>query len=201
MWKFLKAFLILVLAVALVYGTTLWVDKASLQQGVLRFHVVANSNSEADQAIKLQVRDAVIEVIQPELARVGTKEQAQALISSRLEDLEEVANAVLIRAGVEDRARVTLERETFELREYDTFTLPAGVYDSLRITIGQGAGENWWCVMFPSLCLEAAEDVEGAAEDAGLSYSLTSAITGRREYRVRFFLLECIGRVENYFAK
>ena len=202
MLKFIKVFLIAVLVVVLIYGITVGVDKYSLQQGLLRLHVVANSDSEADQQIKLQVRDAVIATLQEDMDRVGTKEQAQALISSKLEKLERVANNVLAKAGVEDKARVTLEREAFETREYDTFTLPAGVYDSLRITIGEGQGKNWWCVVFPSLCVGAAsEDVEDTAEDAGLSYSLSCAITGRREYRVRFFLLECIGRIENYFAK
>lgn len=202
MLKIFKVFLLAVLALILIYGITVCVDKYSLQQGVLRLHVVANSDSEADQEIKLQVRDAVIDALQEDMERVGTKEQAQALISSKLEKLERVANNVLTKAGVKDRARVTLERESFETRQYDTFTLPSGVYDSLRITIGEGAGQNWWCVVFPSLCAQAAsEDVEDTAEDAGFSYSLSCAITGRREYRVRFYLLECIGRIENYFAK
>ena len=201
MFKFIKRLLIVVLAVALVYGLTICADKHALQEGMLRLHVVADSDSEEDQAIKLQVRDAVIQALEEDLNRVGTKEQAQALISSRLDKLEKVANNVLRNAGVSDRAMVTLTREAYDTRDYDTFTLPAGVYDSLRVTIGSGQGQNWWCVVFPSLCLPAAsEEVVDVAAGAGFSDGLSGAITGKQEYRVRFFLLDWLGRVENYFS-
>lgn len=201
MFKFIKRLFILTLVAALVYMTTVVIDKYTLQEELLRLHVVADSNSDEDQAIKLQVRDAVIQALEEDLERVGTKEQAQARISSQLDRLEQVANDVLDEAGVTDRATVTLTREAYGTREYDTFTLPAGVYDSLRVTIGSGQGENWWCVVFPSLCIPAAsEDVEDVAAGAGFSDSLSGAITGRKEYRVRFFLLDCLGRIENFFA-
>ncbi len=201
MFKLIKQVLIVALTVALVYGITVCADKYALREGMLRLHVVADSDSEEDQAIKLQVRDAVIQALEEDLDRVGTKEQAQALISSRLDELEKVANNVLRKAGVADRATVTLTREAYDTRDYDTFTLPAGVYDSLRVTIGSGQGQNWWCVVFPSLCLPAAsEEVEDVAAGAGFSDGLSGAITGRQEYRVRFFLLDWLGRVENYFS-
>lgn len=201
MWKFIKRSVVLLLVLALVYSLSVFSDKRELQEEVLRLHVVADSNSQEDQAVKLKVRDAVIQALEPELARVDTKEQAQALISSKLDYLEQVANKTLDDAGASDRAVVTLERESYDTRDYDTFSLPAGVYDSLRITIGSGQGENWWCVVFPSLCMPAAsESVEDVAVGAGFSSSLSGAITGEKEYRVRFFLLDCLGKLENFFS-
>ena len=200
MFKIIKRLLALTLLAALVYVGSVYLSKRELQNEVLRLHVVADSNSDEDQAIKLKVRDAIITALEADLARVDTKEQAQAMISGKLEELEQIANEVLEKEGVTDRAVVTLEREGFETRDYDTFSLPAGVYDSLRITIGSGQGENWWCVVFPNLCIPAAsEDVQDVAAGAGFSDGLTGAITGKREYRVRFFLLDWMGRIENYF--
>ena len=200
MFKIIKRLLALTLLAALVYVGAVYLSKRELQNEVLRLHVVADSNSNEDQAIKLKVRDAIITALEADLARVDTKEQAQAMISGKLEELEQIANEVLEKEGVTDRAVVTLEREGFETRDYDTFSLPAGVYDSLRITIGSGQGENWWCVVFPNLCIPAAsEDVQDVAAGAGFSDGLTGAITGKRQYRVRFFLLDWMGRIENYF--
>ncbi len=90
-----------------------------------------------------------------------------------------------------------MAREAFPAREYDTFALPAGCYDALRITVGEGQGQNWWCVVFPRLCLPTvSEDFEVEAVGAGFSDTLTGALTG--EYEVRFFLLELLGRLENF---
>ena len=119
-----------------------------------------------------------------------------------MDELEQAANAVFQAEGFSDRAVVTLTREEFPTREYDTFSLPAGVYDSLRVTIGSGEGRNWWCVVFPSLCVPAASDgTADMAVGAGFSDSLTGAITEEPEYEVRFFLLDCIGYLENLFHK
>lgn len=201
MFKIIKRLLVLTLVAALVYVGSVYLSKRELQNEVLRLHVVADSDSEEDQALKLKVRDAIITALEDDLARVGTKEQAQAMISGKLEELEKIANEVLEAEGATDRAVVTLAREGFETRDYDTFSLPAGVYDSLRITIGSGQGENWWCVVFPELCIPAASDeVEDVAVGAGFSDGLAGAITGKKEYQVRFFLLDWMGRIENFFV-
>ncbi|MBE6923904.1 MAG: stage II sporulation protein R [Ruminococcaceae bacterium] len=201
MFKIIKRMLVLTLVAALLYTGSVIYSKYQLRNQVLRLHVVANSNSEEDQAVKLKVRDAIISALEEDLVRVDTKEQAQALISSKLEELEQIANQVLESEGVDERATVSLTHEGFDTRDYETFSLPAGVYDSLRVTIGSGEGENWWCVVFPSLCIPAAtEEVEDVAAGAGFSDSVTGAITGKKEYRLRFFLLDCLGRLENFFA-
>ena len=200
MRKCLKCGVVFILLAAAVYMITLVRDRAALNDQILRLHVVANSDSEADQAVKLKVRDAVIGELEQATTNVESKAEAERLVREKLSDLEWIANQVLEVEGVTDRACVTLTQEEFPTRYYDTFTLPAGVYDSLRITIGSGEGHNWWCVVFPSLCVPAAvEGVEDTAVGAGFSDSLTCAITGADGYEVRFFFLDCLGRLQNFF--
>ena len=202
MFKFVKRLISLVLVAAVVYMGSVIADKQTLSEEILRLHVVANSDSQADQAVKLKVRDAILEAVEESLVAVEFKADAQDSIENRLSELEDIANAVLDEAGIADRATVSLTAEEFPTRVYDTFTLPAGVYDSLRVTIGDGAGQNWWCVVFPSLCLPAAsEQVEDVAAGAGFSDSLSGAITGEEKYEVRFYLLDCLGRIENFFHR
>ena len=94
---------------------------------------------------------------------------------------------------------VTLCKEAFDTRYYDTFTLPAGIYEALRITIGEGEGHNWWCVAFPSLCLSAtSEEFADKAAGAGFPDSLTGALDGEEKYEVRFFLLDALGELEKF---
>lgn len=200
MFKIFKILVVLGLAAALIYIGTVIADKKQLSEGVLRLHVIANSDSQADQSVKLKVRDAILEVVNEQLDSSMTKEQARNALQERLQELESIANEVLRREGLQEIATVTLSREEYPTREYDSFRLPAGLYDSLRITIGSGQGQNWWCVVFPSLCLPAAgEDVRDVAAGAGFSDSLSGAITGRQGYQVRFFLLDWLGKLENFF--
>ena len=158
---------------------------------IIRLHVVANSDTSADQAVKLAVRDAVLR----EAGRVldGAEDPKQA-VAAQLPALEAAANAELQRQGSEDLARVSFRRELFPTREYDTFSLPAGVYDSLRVTIGQGEGHNWWCVIFPSLCVPTTAD--GFAEAAAAGGFSTSEIRLLTQadpaYTVKFRSLELL---------
>ena len=202
MFKFVKGLTCLALLAAVIYLATVVSDRQELDDSVIRLHVVADSDSEADQAVKLKVRDAVLTAMEITLAGAENKDQAQTALEERLAELEAAANHVLEAEGVSDRAKVTLLEEEFPTREYDTFSLPAGVYDSLRVTIGSGEGKNWWCVVFPGLCVPTAvEEVEDVAVSAGFSESLSGSITGEPEYQIRFFLLDWLGRVENFFHK
>ena len=107
---------------------------------------------------------------------------------------------MLAQAGFPDTATVSLCLEEFATRVYDTFTLPAGLYESLRIVIGEGEGQNWWCVMFPSFCLPAtSEGFEEVACGAGFSDTLTQTLEG--EYEIRFFFLDALGAVENFLHR
>ena len=135
-----------------------------MAEKIIRLHVVANSDSDADQAVKLRVRDAVLREAQNVLSDASDAKQA---IAAQLPALEAAANAELRRQGSGDTACVSFRRELFPTRDYDTFSLPSGVYQSLRVTIGEGAGHNWWCVIFPSLCVPATTDGFADAAAAG----------------------------------
>jgi stage II sporulation protein R len=114
--------------------------------------------------------------------------------------LEEAANTVLASEGFSVRAKATLQREAFDTRHYDTFSLPAGVYNALRITIGEGAGQNWWCVVFPGLCIPAtAEEFADTAVGSGFDEPLTGALQQEKGYEIRFFLLDWLGKLQNFF--
>ena len=200
MKKLLKSVFACFLLVCLVYTIALVADRQKLKNELVRLHVVAASDSEEDQAIKLQVRDAVLESLQAGLENATDIEAAKDYIESQLPKLESVANQVLAAAGCGDVATVRLQVEEFAARVYDTFSLPAGLYDSLRVTIGEGEGRNWWCVTFPTLCMPATtEGFEAVAAGAGFSDELTGTLTG--EYEVRFYLLDLLGQLENFLHR
>ena len=174
-------------------------DKQTLQDSLIRLHVVAASDSEEDQAVKLQVRDAVIAYVEGALEHVMTVEEAKAWLQANLPGIQEAANAVLRKLGLADTATVSFMQEAFPVRDYETFSLPSGVYESLRVTIGQGQGHNWWCVVFPSLCLPAAgESTEDVAAGAGFSETLTDTVTRQKGYTLRFYFLDVLGKLENF---
>ena len=181
-----------------VWCGTLLSDRNQLNEQLIRLHVVANSDSEADQNIKLKVRDAVLESMKNDLSNIADVENARAYLLNNLPKIQKAANDTLKADGFEEEAVVKLCKETFDTLYYDTFTLPAGVYEALRITIGAGAGNNWWCVVFPSLCIPATSDeFADTAVGAGFSESLSGALSGEQKYEVRFLLLDSLGKLEN----
>lgn len=187
---------ICLLLAALMWTVGLVRDRAFLNRELIRLHVVANSDSDEDQAVKLRVRDAVLDSIHSDLKMVGDINQAKAYLRENLPKIQAAANRTLEAAGVDAQAVVTLEKEAFDIRRYDTFSLPAGVYESLRIVIGEGAGRNWWCVAFPELCLGAAgADFCETAQAAGMSQGLTESLT-QEDCSIRFFLLDALGQLK-----
>lgn len=128
-----------------------------LPENILRLHVLAHSDDPADQAVKLVVRDAVLQEAQRWLEGTSSLEEANAAICPHLDSVRAAANQALARQGVPQRATVTVTDSWFPTRTYEGATLPAGVYRTLRVTIGEGCGQNWWCVVFPALCLPAAQ--------------------------------------------
>ena len=170
---------------ALLIGTALFLVAGALALGtqdvlaekVVRLHVLANSNSEEDQALKLKVRDTVLDRAEALLAQAGDREEAEALLRGRLLEFEELAETVVAQAGYDYPVRVELEDTAFPTKEYDGFRLPAGEYLALRVLIGEAAGQNWWCVVYPPLCTAAAAEVPAAALQAGLSRDQVGLIT------------------------
>lgn len=133
----------------------------ALPDEVIRLHVVAHSDKEQDQQVKLKVRDAVLEEASRWYGEAEDREEANFLLCTHLDSLVQAANGVLEAEGFPQRATVEVTDMYFPTRDYETFRLPAGTYRALRVTIGAGEGQNWWCVVFPSLCLPGATAQEG----------------------------------------
>ena len=126
----------------------------------LRIHITANSNSDFDKNIKYKVKDAVVDFLIPMLGDVKDKESAEILLKDNLQKIEAVANDALCRFGVKYNAQVTLVEEKIPTRVYDDFSLQSGVYQSLKIDLGQAKGDNWWCVVFPAVCFTSSKNLQ-----------------------------------------
>lgn len=193
MRKHIKRIVFVALAVVFVWGGRLMADSDALHDELIRLHVVGASDSLEDQEVKLKVRDAVLQSLEEGLSDVTDMDAALDYVGRMLPKVEAAANRVLAEAGFADTVQVSLTEEAFPTREYDTFSLPAGVYQALRVVIGEGEGRNWWCVVFPQLC--GAEEFVETANVAGMSDELAGTLEG--EYEIRFWLLEKLGEVKN----
>ena len=182
------------LTVACIWLWGIVTDSGDLRENLLRLHVVGASNSAEDQAVKLQVRDAVLGSLEEGLRDMTDPQEAWDYVSRMLPQVEAAANRALAAAGFSETVQVSLTEEAFPTREYDTFSLPAGVYKALRVVIGEGEGKNWWCVVFPLLCGAEGEFVE-TASTAGLDPELARSLEG--EYELRFWVLEKLGELKN----
>lgn len=165
---------------------------ASLRQDTLRLHVQANSNSEEDQALKLMVRDAMLETAQTLFAGLPDQQAALETARAHLQDFQRAAERVVREEGSNQTVRVYVTNMYFPTTAYEAFTLPAGRYDALRVELGDHAGRNWFCVLYPALCLPAAQPAEypEAAQQEILENS--------QGYEVRFAALEAVERLEEW---
>ena len=174
----------------------LYTRQARLQQTisdkVLRFHVLANSDSEADQNLKLAVRDAVGSFMQEKLTAVENLEECELVVRQSLGEIEEAAAETIAENGYDYDVTAELEHTSFPVKKYGSYTFPAGDYEALRIVIGEGNGHNWWCVLYPNLCFldktcavvsdEGKEDLKGVLTDE--EYQL---LTDNKELKVKWF--------------
>lgn len=165
---------------------------------VVRLHVLANSDSEEDQALKLKVRDAILAETTPLLQDCKSREEACRLLEGEIPRLREVAEKALIDEGHPASVSVLLGEEEYPQRNYDSVCFPSGQYLSLRVCIGEAEGKNWWCCLFPPICLGSATVSTDQAEDAFISVGMTPAQykiiteTEKPVYKVRFKLLELL---------
>lgn len=158
---------------------------------VIRLHIIAASDTEEDQALKLSVRDAVLGVYGSALTSYLDRDSAAEAARELLPGIRSLAEQTLREAGCDKPVSVTLTEEEYPTRDYETFSLPAGRYLSLRVLIGEAEGHNWWCVLYPPLCLDTATDGELLTDaEWGL---LTE--NGGGHYRVKFKLLEWLKKV------
>lgn len=183
---------LLVLAAALMLFCS-WLGgyRECLSGKLLRLHVVANSDSDADQALKLEVRDAVLDCAAGYLENVSDVRAAEQVLGAHLAELAGAGQAVVREKGYDYAVRASLGTSHFPTKTYDGFALPAGDYRALRVTIGAGEGHNWWCVVFPTLCVSAASEWQDTAVSGGLSDEDVRLMAEEDEgYVLRFKCLE-----------
>lgn len=184
----------LILTVALSFFS-FGAECGKIRDDVVRLHILANSDSEEDQAVKLLVRDALLQSGEKLFSGLVTKDDAEQAIKEDKENLEAAANRVLKENGFEYTSYIYLTEEYFATREYEEFTLPAGKYLAVRVVLGKGEGHNWWCVMYPPLCIPAA--LEKNDIDAILGKNGARLIRSNPKYEIRFKAVELIEKFRN----
>ena len=191
-----------ILAIALVAGFLPVHGEEEIYDTVVRLHVVANSDSDEDQALKLKVRDSIIEVVTPAVKECRTQDEAIEAIEAIMPEIEERARETVRKEGSNYEVKVLLGEEYYPTKKYETCAFPEGEYVSLRVLLGEGEGQNWWCCLFPPLCLSAATgSTDESNEDAFISVGLTpdqyKIITESNspKYKVRFKFLEVFGKL------
>lgn len=167
----------------------------NVRKDVIRLHILANSDSEEDQRVKLLVRDALLNSGKEIFSGSVSKADAGKCLELQKEELIETANQVLAENGFDYKTRITLAEEYFTTRSYGDLTLPAGEYTALKVILGSGEGHNWWCVMFPPLCLPAAS--EETDIDAFFGEKGGELIKSNPEYEMRFKIVEIIESIKN----
>ena len=163
---------------------------AEIYSDTLRLHILAASDSDEDQALKLRVRDGILAEYSAQLSEVTDLEDARVAIEARLPAIVATAERIVADAGYDYTVTASLGEEWYDTRDYGDVSLPRGVYTSLIIRIGKGQGRNWWCVMYPPMCLDLATDAPSDDWTSGYTGEELSLISGK--YRVKFKLLELI---------
>ncbi len=194
--------LVLTLFTGAVWAADVEREQAQLAGKLLRLHVIANSDSDADQALKLKVRDAVFSAASQWVRNVSDSAAAEAVILAHQPELERIAQQAVANSGYAYPVRVELGISDFPTKDYAGFSLPAGRYRALRVIIGAGAGRNWWCVVFPPLCIQAAtESLPEQAAQAGLTEGQVALITESDErYEYRFKSIELWQALKDLFG-
>ena len=185
-------------AILLVIGLFPVHGEAKIYDSVVRLHILANSDSDGDQARKLKVRDAILSVTAPLLDGCPDRETAESRLRTHEADLLAAAHEALVSDGRDEAVSILFGTESYPERTYDSFCFPAGDYLSMRVCIGEAAGRNWWCCLYPPLCLGAATVSQEKAEEEFVAVGLTPSQyrviteTDKPVYRARFRLLELI---------
>lgn len=192
--KYLVLFTSLMLAFCLFCGFLPTKEDMAIYDNTLRLHVIANSDSTHDQSAKLLVRDAVLAELRLLTAQAQTQEEATRLVSQNLDHLRKTCESTLTALGEAPAVSLYLSKEKYPTRDYGSIRLPAGIYDSLRIEIGEAGGENWWCVLYPALCTDVAK-TEASFIRTGFTSDQINVLTGGEspKYKIKFKILEILG--------
>ncbi len=196
--KKLKLFEISLLAgflISIIFSITSFASTCNeIRTDVLRLHVIANSDSQEDQQLKLKVRDALLKEGKNIFNGSVTRENAEEKIRKEKEKLEDTAKTVIKENGFDYNVEITVTEEFFNTRTYEKVTLPAGKYMAVRVLIGESAGKNWWCVMFPPLCIPAAQtDINLFLDEKEVRLVETNP-----KYEPRFKIVEIYESIKNH---
>lgn len=166
----------------------------NISDQVFRLHILANSDSAEDQQLKLKVRDEILKKGETVFASSNSLEETIELCKNNIALFQQTAEQCLKNNGSDYEVKVYVDKEYFNTREYDEITLPSGIYNTLKIEIGQGKGHNWWCVMFPAICLSSVTDDE---LNKYLSEDEQKLVNSDSKYEVRFKIVEIYEKVKS----
>ena len=164
---------------------------------VFRLHILANSDEDYDQQLKLKVRDKVLLYTESLFEKAQSKEEAENLISNNLQDICNTAQKEVTDNGYDYSVTAQITKMYFTTRTYESYTLPSGMYDALRITIGSGEGRNWWCVMYPSICISSEKSQDEAARETFNDNQYD--IVKYEKYEYKFKIVEIFEKICSYF--
>lgn len=197
--KILLSVIAVAISLYMAFSCTYFTASAeTVKEDVVRLHILANSDLQNDQEVKLKVRDALLETNASILSDEVTKENAKEHFENSKDLLLKTAEETLKENGFDYNVKITLQEEYFETRAYGNLTFPAGQYTALKVVLGEGKGKNWWCVMFPPLCIPAADGIETNESTADyLTESGEKIVNGGEKYIVKFKLLEIYEEFRN----
>lgn len=170
---------------------------SQISDEVFRLHILANSDLDEDQNLKLKVRDRVLEYTEDLFKKAQSKEEAESLISDNLQSIADTAYDEVLRNGYDYTVSAEITNMYFTTRYYENYTLPSGMYDALRITIGKGEGHNWWCVMYPSICISSVEEQDSKAKDVFDEQQYD--IVKNEQYEYKFKIVELFEKLCSLF--
>ncbi len=166
---------------------------SELYGNVIRLHILAESDSEQDQKAKLEIKNCVIERISQLISDARNADHAASIIDTNVPGINEYVQQVSCDLGYDYDIKTHFSEEKYPVRYYDGFAFPAGTYKSLRITLGSGKGKNWWCVLYPSICVSPVDEADELLAEAGLSEKTVKYICEDEKYKIRFRFLELLG--------
>ena len=193
--KLFKSVVFSAVIILLFQSMTLYADCYAIRKNTLRLHIIASSDGRKDQQLKLELRDHILDYTSAYFTSAISKQDAENRVSMHISEITCLSQKFLAHKGYNKNVTVQLKNMYFGTRVYDSFTLPAGYYDALRITIGEGKGHNWWCVMFPQLCVPAAskrnEDIYTSTQQ--------ELVNGGVKYEYKFKIAEFFENVFDFF--
>lgn len=196
MSKTIKIFVPVFLSFILIYSyvTPFIKTSESISQEVFRLHILANSDSDEDQSLKLKVRDKILAESEKLFINCNNLNDVINVSKNNIDYFEKLADECIKENGYNYKTKVYVDKEYFNTREYEKITLPSGEYNALKIEIGEAKGHNWWCVMFPAICLPAVSDDE---INSILNEDEIELINSNNKYEIRFKIVEIYEKIKS----